>query len=107
MFVVGVVGAPTVGEPSKAGINDAVVAGGATTFPLLRLTAPKADVTVDSEVAEVVPGVAEAAWPPTVEVKFAYPLTIDGGAPFDLVVAPANESENNQIEETAQRGKYS
>lgn len=61
VFVVGVVGAATVDEPSKVGINDAVVAGGATTFPLLRLTAPKADVMVDSEVAEVVPGVAEAA----------------------------------------------
>ena len=68
VFVVGVVGAATVDEPSKVGINDAVVAGGATTFPLLRLTAPKADVMVDSEVAEVVPGVAEAA---TVAVKFA------------------------------------
>ena len=63
VFVVGVVGAATVVEPSKLGINGAVVAGGATTFPLLRLTAPKADVMVDSEVAEVVPGVgvAEAA----------------------------------------------
>lgn len=73
VFVVGVVGAATVVEPSKLGINGAVVAGGATTFPLLRLTAPKADVMVDSEVAEVVPGVgvAEAACPPTVVVKFA------------------------------------
>jgi hypothetical protein len=73
VFVVGVVGAATVGELSKVGINGAVVAGGATTFPLLRLTAPKADVMVDSEVAEVVPGVgvAEAACPSTVVVKFA------------------------------------
>jgi len=52
VFVVGVVGATTVDATSKVGKDGAVVAGGATTFPLLRLTAPKADVTVDSEVAE-------------------------------------------------------
>ena len=73
MFVVGVVGVATVDATSKVGIDGAVVAGGATTFPLLRLTAPKADVMVDSEVAEVAPGVgvAEAACPSTVVFKFA------------------------------------
>ena len=58
VFVVGVVGATAVVEVVNDGINGAVVAGGATTVPLLRLTAPKADVREFS--AELVGVVAEA-----------------------------------------------
>jgi hypothetical protein len=61
VFGVGVVGATVdVTEVVNEGINGAVVAGGATTFPLLRLTAPKADVREVSAELVGVGVVAEA-----------------------------------------------
>lgn len=62
----------------------AVVAGGATTVPLFRPTAPKDEVTVDRDVDDVEAGVG--ADPATAVLVAACPLVNDlGAAPFVVV----------------------
>lgn len=56
----------------------AVVAGGATTVPLFRPTAPKDEVTVDRDVDDVEAGVG--ADPATAVLVAACPLVNDLGA---------------------------
>ena len=67
-----------VGDAVEVLVDGAVVAGGATTFPLLKLTAPKFEVKAADDVAAA----------PGVDVGEACPFAM-GEAPVDLETAPA------------------
>ena len=74
-----------VGDVDEVLVGGAVVAGGATTFPLLKLTAPKFEVKAADDVAAV----------PGVDVGEAWPFAM-GEAPVDLETAPVGWKKSSR-----------